>query len=336
MTWLRYAVAGGLFVAATLAADAAQAQVRDQKLRFTFQTSRESYMGVGANAFADAVRQKSGGKMNVELFPDGSLGGDIQNIAAVRGGTVDAMGLSAGLLVGLVKEFGLFDLPFLFQNDEEAAAVMNGPFGKRISEMLTEKDLVALAFWGVDFRNLSNNRRPVTKLEEVKGLKIRVLQSPIYVDLWNTLGANAVAMPFPEVYSALEQGTVDGQENPYSAIESAKLYEVQKYLSLTRHIYFVAASVFSKKTWDRLNADERKIIQEAAAQAQGQWKAAALKEREVLALKFKDKMRINEVAPEEIAKFRAAVKPVVDKYTAGADPAAVKDLFDSIEKVRRK
>jgi tripartite ATP-independent transporter DctP family solute receptor len=336
MTWLRYAVAGGLFVAATLAADAAQAQVRDQKLRFTFQTSRESYMGVGANAFADAVRQKSGGKMNVELFPDGSLGGDIQNIAAVRGGTVDAMGLSAGLLVGLVKEFGLFDLPFLFQNDEEAAAVMNGPFGKRISEMLTEKDLVALAFWGVDFRNLSNNRRPVTKLEEVKGLKIRVLQSPIYVDLWNTLGANAVAMPFPEVYSALEQGTVDGQENPYSAIESAKLYEVQKYLSLTRHIYFVAASVFSKKTWDRLNADERKIIQEAAAQAQGQWKAAALKEREVLALKFKDKMRINEVAPEEIAKFRAAVKPVVDKYTANADPAAVKDLFDSIEKVRRK
>ena len=336
MTWLRYAVAGGLFVAATLAADAAQAQVRDQKLRFTFQTSRESYMGVGATKFAEIVRQKSGGKMNVELFPDGSLGGDIQNISAVRGGTVDAMGLSAGLLVGLVKEFGLFDLPFLFQNDEEAAAVMNGPFGKRISEMLTEKDLVALAFWGVDFRNLSNNRRPVTKLEEVKGLKIRVLQSPIYVDLWNTLGANAVAMPFPEVYSALEQGTVDGQENPYSAIESAKLYEVQKYLSLTRHIYFVAASVFSKKTWDRLNADERKIIQEAAAEAQGQWTAAALKEREVLALKFKDKLRINEIAPEEIAKFRAAVKPVTDKYTANADPAAVKDLFDSIEKVRRK
>lgn len=336
MTWLRYAVAGGLFVAATLATDAAQAQVRDQKLRFTFQTSRESYMGVGATHFANVVREKSGGKMNVELFPDGSLGGDIQNISAVRGGTVDAMGLSAGLLVGLVKEFGLFDLPFLFQNDEEAAAVMNGPFGKRISGMLTEKDLVALAFWGVDFRNLSNNRRPVTKLEEVKGLKIRVLQSPIYVDLWNTLGANAVAMPFPEVYSALEQGTVDGQENPYSAIESAKLYEVQKYLSLTRHIYFVAASVFSKKTWDRLNADERKIIQEAAAEAQGQWKAAALKEREVLALKFKDKLRINEIAPEEIAKFRAAVKPVTDKYTAGADPAAVKDLFDSIEKVRRK
>jgi TRAP-type transport system periplasmic protein len=335
MTWFKYAVAGALF-AATLAADAAQAQVRDHKLRFTFQTSRESYMGVGATYFANAVKEKSGGKMTVELFPDGSLGGDIQNISALRGGTIDGMGLSAGLLVGLVKEFGLFDLPFLFQNDEEAAAVIDGPFGKRLSSMLAEKDLMALAYWGVDFRNLTNNKRPVTKLEDVKGLKIRVLQSPIYVDLWNTLGANAVAMPFPEVYSALEQGTVDGQENPYSAIQSAKLYEVQKYLSMTRHIYFVATAILSKKTWDKLNEDERKIILAAAAESQAQWKEASLKERAALAIKFKDAMRINEVAPEEIAKFRAAAKPVIDKYTSGADQAAVRDLFDSIEKVRRK
>jgi len=325
----------GLVAIATLIPTLADAQVREHKLRFAFQTSRESYMGQGAAFFADQIRQKSGGKMTMDLFPDGGLGGDIQTISAVRGGTIDGTGLSAGLLVGLVKEFGLFDLPFLFNNDAEAAAVIDGPFGKRLSTMLQEKDMVAFGYWGVDFRSLTNNRRPVTRLEDVKGLKIRVLQSPIYVDLWNALGANAVAMPFPEVYSALEQGTVDGQENPYSAIASAKLNEVQKYMSLTRHIYFVAGAVFSKKVWEKLNADEQKVLTDSAAAALPKWREASLTEREALAARFKTSMAINEIAPEELAKFRAAVKPVVDKYTAGADPAAVKDLFDSIATVRK-
>jgi tripartite ATP-independent transporter DctP family solute receptor len=332
----RSAVAAAVIAAATLFAAGAQAEVRERKFRMTFQTSRESYMGVGAQAFADAVKRNSGGKMTLELFPDGSLGGDIQSVATVRGGTIDAVGLSAGLLVGLVKEFGLFDLPFLFQNDAEADAVIDGPFGKRLSGMLGEKGLVGLGYWGVDFRNLSNNRRPVTRLEDVKGLKIRVLQSPIYVDLWNALGANAVAMPFPEVYSALEQGTVDGQENPYSAIASARLNEVQKYLSLTRHIYFVAAAVFSKKVWDGLTEEERAILEKSAEEALPQWKKASLQDREVLAARFKESMKINDITAEERARFREAAKPVIDKYVKGADPAAVKDLFESIEKVRGK
>jgi TRAP-type transport system periplasmic protein len=183
MSKTRFLIAGLLLGTAMLSSADAAADVRERKFRFGFQTSRESYMGVGAGFFGEQVKEKSKGKMTVELFPDGSLGGDVQTISAVRGGTIDGTGLSAGLLVTLVKEFGLFDLPFLFQNDEEAAAVFNGPFGKRLGTMLQEKDLVALGFWGVDFRNLTNNKRPVTKLEDVKGLKIRVLQSPLYVDL---------------------------------------------------------------------------------------------------------------------------------------------------------
>jgi TRAP-type transport system periplasmic protein len=143
-------------------------------------------------------------------------------------------------------------------------------------------------------------------------------------------------MPFPEVYSALEQGTVDGQENPYSAINSAKLNEVQKYLSLTRHIYFVAAAVMSKKVWDGLNEEERVILKTSAEAALPRWSDAAKKERAILAARFKESMKINEVAPAEIDRFRQAAKPVVDKYTQGSDPAAVKELFDAIEAVRKR
>jgi TRAP-type C4-dicarboxylate transport system substrate-binding protein len=191
-----------------------------------------------------------------------------------------------------------------------------------------------LGYWGVDFRNLTNNRRPVTKLEDIKGLKLRVLQSPIYIDLWNTLGANAVAMPFPEVYTALEQGVVDGQENPYAAIASAKLEEVQKYLSLTRHVYFVAVAIFSKRVWDKLNDDERKLLQEAASEAVPRWQEAAAKESNALAARLKEKMKFNELSPEEHTRIKAAARPVVDKYVKAADPQAVKELFDSLENAR--
>jgi tripartite ATP-independent transporter DctP family solute receptor len=334
MIRLRLAIAAAAFATLSMVSTTVIAEVREHKFRMAFQTSRESYMGIGAQAFADALRTKSGGKMTVQLFPDGTLGGDVQTISAVRGATLDATGLSAGLLVGLVKEFGLFDLPFLFENDEEAIAVVNGPFGRRLSRLLIEKDLVALGYWGLDFRNLTNNRRPVTKLEDIKGLKIRVLQSPVFVDLWNTLGANAVAMPFPEVYTALEQGTVDGQENPYAAIASAKLNEVQKYLSLTRHVYFVAAAVFSKRVWDRLNDDERRLLQEAAQDALPRWQEAAFKDREALAARFKVSMKVNELSPEEYKRLRDAARPVVDRYVKTVDPEAVNELFAEIEKVR--
>ena len=312
----------------------AAAEVREQKLRMAITTSRDSYLGAGSLHFANAVKQRSGGRMTVDLFPDGVLGGDVQTLAALRGGTVDATGLSAGLLSGIVKEFGLFDLPYLFRSEEEAAEVINGPFMRRLSAMLEDKGLVGLAFWGVDHRNLTNGKRPVTRLEDVKGLKLRVLQSPVFLDLWNTLGANAIAMPFPELYGALESGAVDGQENPFAAIASARLQEVQKHLTLTRHVYFVGAAVLSKKTWDRLNDDERKVVREAAAEAQLRWREAAVKEREALAVTLRSTMQFVELAPAEMARFQAAAQPLHERHTRNADPAAVKELFDAIAKVR--
>lgn len=332
---LRAAAACLVLLAAALPA-ASSAEVREHKLRMAITTSRDSYLGVGALHFANALKQKSGGRMTIDLFPDGALGGDVQTLSALRGGTVDATALSAGLLSGIVKEFGLFDLPYLFDGEDEAAEVLKGPFVQRLNASLIEKDLVALAYWGVDHRNLTTSRKPVSKLEDVKGLKIRVLQSPVFLDFWSTLGASPVPLAFTELYTALEQGAVDGEENPFAAIESARLYEVQKHLTLTRHVYFVAVAVLSKKTWDRLNDDERRIVREAATEAQGRWREAAVKEREALAVKLRKSMNFIELAPQERERFRAAAKPVAERFLKSADPEAARELLASIEKVRAR
>lgn len=320
-----------------LAAGSADAQVREQKFRLGFQTNLNTVQGQGVQKFADAIAAKSGGKMKMDVFPGGALGGDLQTIAAMRGGTVDASVLATSTLVGLVKEYGLFDLPFLFQNHAEAAAVVDGPFGTRLNGLLAEKGIISFGYWGVGFRNLTNSRRPVAKVEDVKGLKIRVLQNPIYVDLWNALGANAVPMPFPEVYTALEQKAIDGQENPAATIVSNRLYEVQKFYSHTNHIYFVATLIFSKPTWEKLNADERKIVEEAALDIRNNWWRKAVTDEDTeLNEQIAKSLQTSKISPAEMDKFRAATKSVVDKHSAAADPAVVKELFDSIAKVRGK
>jgi TRAP-type transport system periplasmic protein len=313
----------------------AHAEIKERTLRFGFQNAADHPQGHGAKKFADLVEQRSGGKIKVRLFASGQLGGDLQTVSAIQGGTIDMTVLNAGLLSAQVKEFGLFDLPFLFENGKEADAIVDGPFGQRLANALPEKNLVPLGYWELGFRNVSNSRRPITKVEDIQGLKVRVVQSPIYIDLFNTLGANAVPMPFPEVYTALEQKTIDGQENPATLIWNSKLFEVQKYLTFTRHTYNPQLVIFSKRTWDKLDADEKNLIEEAAAEAkvfQRQYnrdnEAKAVEELKAAG------MQVTELAPAEVARLRERTKPVAEKFSKEVPEASVKELFAEIEKVR--
>ncbi|MET0652323.1 MAG: DctP family TRAP transporter solute-binding subunit, partial [Hyphomicrobiaceae bacterium] len=204
-------------------------------------------------------------------------------------------------------------------------------------DKLPEKGLVGLSWFEHGFRNLTNSRRPVTKLEEIQGLKIRVEQNAVSIDTWTALGSNAVPMPFPELYTALEQKAVDGQENPYSTVDSAKFYEVQKYLSVTKHKYTPLVLILSKKFWDQLSADEKKVIQDAATEAAVYQRKANrdLNEQYLQSLK-KVGMQINEVPAAEVARMRAKVQPVVDKYSTQIGGTLVKDLYGEIEKARKQ
>lgn len=309
-------------------------EIRERTLRFAFQNVKDHPQGQGAQKFADLLKEKSDGKIKVRLFPGGTLGGDVQTVSALQGGTLDITVLNSGILAAQAPDFAMLDFPFLFNNAEEAHAVIDGPVGQKLSAQLDSKGLVGLGYWDLGFRNLTNSKHPVTKIEDMQGLKVRVIQSPIYLETFSALGANPVPMAFPEVYTALEQHTIDGQENPFTVIEGNKFFEVQKYLSVTGHIFNPQSLIISQKTWNRLNEDEKKLIRDAAAEAQKfqrEVTAAGMdKAKETLA----GAMTVNEISAAEKDRFRERVKPVVDKFAESLDGDLVKMMYDEIAKVR--
>ena len=240
-------------------------------------------------------------------------------------------------LVGNYKEFLVLDLPFAFANEREADIVLDGPFGKKLLEVMPAKGLVGLAYMEQGYRSISNSKRPINKLEDIQGLKIRTIQNPLYVDMLNTLGANAVPMAFTELYTALDTKAVDGQENPYATLEASKFYEVQKFMSATKHIYNPQLLLVGKKFWDTLSPAEKKIFQDAAYEARDHQRKVAremdLKSRQFL---VKSGMQINDIAPQEIARMRDKVKPVVDKYSAQIGQPLVQEFYAELDKARKQ
>jgi TRAP-type transport system periplasmic protein len=328
-------ITGVLLGSAVLLSGPVNAQISDRTLRFAHQNTLEHPQGQGVKKFAELVEQKSGGKIKVRQFPGGQLGGDLQNVSALQGGTIDLVVLNAGLLVGIVKDFAVLDLPFLFNTPEEADAVVDGPVGKKLFDTIAEKGLIGLGYFELGFRNVTNSRRPIAKLEDFSGLKLRVLQSPLFIEMFNTLGANTVPLPFPELYTALEQKVVDGQENPVTVILDSKFAEVQKFLSVTRHIYNPQSVLISKRTWDKLSGEEKKIIQDAANEATVyQRKVSREKSAEALETLKKAGMQVTEVPPEEIKRMREKVKPVTDKYAKEVGEALVNEVNAEIAKKR--
>lgn len=314
---IRRALVGAAGAAMLLSqAPAALAQdVKERNLKFAFSLAKDHPLGQGAQKFADLVAQKSGGKIKVSIYANAVLGGDPQNLSAVRGGTLDFTSMATGLLAGVDKQFMVFDFPFLFNNAQEAYAVSDGPVGTQLLDGLSRFGMVGLGIWDLGFRNMTNSRRPIARAEDLQGLKLRVIAAPIYIDMFNTLGANPVPMTFGEVYGALESRAIDGQDNPVGVIESAKFAEVQKYLSLTRHIYTGMPLLMSKKTWDGMSAAERSIITEAANEAKAEERRISqLKEAQAID-GLKKTMQVNEVSAAEVARLRQKVQPVVDKFS---------------------
>ena len=311
------------------------AQAQERTIKFAFQNQKDHPQAQGAQKFADLVAAKTGGRIAVKLFPGGTLGGDLQTVSALQGGTVEMTVLNAGILAAQSKEFGIYDFPFLFASPQEADAVTDGPFGKKLLDKLQAKNLVGLGYWELGFRNLTNSKKPITKAEDIAGLKIRVIQSPIYIDMFNALGANAVPMPFPELYTALEQKAVDGQENPFSTILSSKFAEVQKHLTVTRHMYNPQAVIVSKKFWDSLSPADQKALNDAMAEATT-FQRGVSRVQATVALEDLKKagMQVTEFPPAELDKLRAKVKPVVEKHSDKVGAETVQEVYSTLAKLR--
>ncbi len=292
--------------AAVLGANVAAAQdIKPRLIRFGYGLNEQSNQGRAAKVFAEAVEKASGGKMKVRAIGAAALGPDVQMQQALIGGAQEMMVGSTATLVGITREMALWDTPFLFNNAREADAILDGPIGDKVKAKLEEKGLVGLVYWENGFRNLTNNKRPVVRMEDLDGIKLRVMQNEVFLNSFKALGANAIPLPFSELFSALETKAVDGQENPFNTILSSKFYEVQKYLSVTNHVYSPWIVLVSKKWWDGLSKDEKKVLMDAA-RASRDFERKDTRDEAAKALgDLKAKgMQINELSPAEAARMR--------------------------------
>jgi TRAP-type transport system periplasmic protein len=217
--------------------------------------------------FAELVKARSGGRVEVQVAPSAQLGDDAAMVTALRTGALDFSANSQGAVANAVPEYAAFGMPFMFTSPAAAFKLLDGPLGKELADKSAEKGMILLGTWDNGIRQMTNSKRPITKVEDMKGLKMRVPPDATLVDIVSALGAEAQQIKFAELYVALQQGVVDGQENPLVNIHASKLYEVQKYLTLTNHQFQMTPFLMSKRSWDKLSDADKKAVREAAAEA---------------------------------------------------------------------
>ncbi len=291
---------------------------------------------LGARKFAELAEKKSQGRIRIAVYAAGGLGSDVQMQSALRGGTQEFTVPSTATLASVVKEFGVLGLPFAFANEAQADAVLDGPFGKSLLARLPEKGLVGLAFWENGFRHVTNSKRPVAKIEDLGGLKVRTMQNPVYIDLFNGLGANAVPMAVTELFPALESKAVDAQENPFTVIHAQKFYDVQKYVSTTGHAYDALVLIASKKFWDKLSPADREALEAAAAEATVYERQTSRELNGRLRAELtKLGMQVNDVTEAERQRMREKLQPVIAKHSAAVGEEVTKEFLGAIAKASR-
>ena len=321
--------------AITLLTIPASAQVQERTIRWGHLNNTDHPVSLGVQKFAEILAAKSGGKLRVREFAASQLGNEMQMQSALRGGTQEMMSAATTSLAGVVKEFGLLDFPFIMRTADQADALVTGPFGQAMTDVLPEKDLIGLGYWGLGFRNATNSSRSIARVEDFAGLKLRVIPNPVFLETFKALKSNPVPMNFGELYTALENKTVDGQENPYTVILSNKFYEVQKYVSATNHAFTQNILLVSKKFWDRLSPEEQKLLREAAAETRGYQREQTRLQAEKALSELKAKgMTFNEIAPAEYSRMQQATKGVAERFSADFDQGKVKLFNSELERIR--
>ncbi len=323
-----------LLALAAVASACMGAAAQEITLRFGHVVQQGHPISLGTLKFGEIVAAKSGGRIKVQELGGGTVGGEAQQLSAVQGGVQDITLPSATVMGGVVKEYTLLDIPFSFTKAEQVDALVTGPFGQALTAKLADKGLVGLGFWETGFRNFTNSRKPIVNVEDIKGLRLRVIPNPMFLESFAALGANPVPMAFPELFGALESKAMDAQENPFSVVLTSRFYEVQKFLSVTNHVYTANPVVISKKTWDKLSPADQKIVQDAIAEAGAFQRKlsrdASAGARQELAAKG---MQINDVPATTLAKMRELTQPVADKFAASYDQATVRVYRAEMEKI---
>jgi len=300
---------------ASLMAASGMVQAQTVKLTLGHGTAIDNPRHVAAVKFAEVAKAKSNGRIEVTVAPASQLGDDAAMVTALRTGALDMSANSQGAVANVVAEYAAFGMPFLFSSQAHAWKVLDGAAGKELAEKSAEKGLVVLGYWDNGIRQMSNTKRPLLKPEDLKGLKMRTPPDSVTVDIMQSVGAEAQQIKWSELYVALQQGVVDGQENPLVNIWAGKLYEVQKYISLTGHKYELTPFLIGKRSWDKLTDADKKVVQEAAAEATALQRKLAQEADGQMFDQLKAKgVQIDKVDQEP---FMKATAPVIAKWESG-------------------
>lgn len=318
---------GGLALATLLGASA----LAQTTAKFAVTLPEKSHQGLGVARFAELVDKKSQGRIKIKPFYNGALGNDVQVTSALQGGTIEFTVPQTSTLTGMIKEFEVLDFPFLFNNEQEAEKVLDGATGQKLLDKLPAKNLIGLGFWENGFFNATNSKRPITKYEDFSGLKFRAVQAKISQETIKALGANPVPLAVPELYTALETRTVDGQGTPSAVIAALKLNEVQKYLSLTKHTYGAFIPLVSKKFWDSLPPADQAILRAAALETRSYQRSIAREQAKSAEASMAAKgLLVNDITPAERKRMRDKVKPVWDMFAKDVGTDLVTEVTGQI------
>ncbi len=279
---------------------------------------------LGLEKFAQLIEERTGGKVKIEIFHSNQLGNERDMIEGLQMGTVDMVVSSTGPIGGFEPKMLVVDLPFLFRDREHAYKVLDGEVGKELLSSLSSKGITGLAFWENGFRHITNSKKPINTPEDLKGLKIRTMENQVHMDSFKELGADPTPMAWSEVFTALQQKVIDGQENPIPIIYTQKVYEVQKNLALTGHFYSPALLLMSKAKFDSFDAETQKIFAETALEV-ATYERDLIKQMEDTQVDELKKLGVNVTTPDK-TKLQEAVAPVYKKY----ETQFTKELIDKI------
>lgn len=325
---------GTAIIALSLTAPAG-AEVGRHTFKISNGAAEDHPVSAGVKGMSACLETKTDKKMKLRGFYNGELGDDAEATQSVRSGSIEMVVTGAAAIGGIEPAMSAFELPFLFNSDAEVDAVMTGPFFDHVAAKMPAHGLVLLSIWENGFRNATNNKHAIEKVEDFQGLNFRVMQNPIFLDTFRRLGANPVPMAFGEVFTALETGAVDGQENPLPLIQASRFYEVQKYLTLTRHAYSPTPVLISKTVWDKLTNEEQDLMRACAADGRVKQieRSRAAVEEALNELKTHG-MTVSELGPEETARLREIVAPVYDAAMSTVGRENYDRLTGELEKLR--
>jgi tripartite ATP-independent transporter DctP family solute receptor len=305
-------------------------------MRIGIGLNEESTEYKGTTKFKELAEKYTNGTVQVQLFPSGQLGADLNMTQQLQSGALESTIPSTSPVANIVPEFSVYDFPFIFKDEKVADQVLDGPFGQKMLDKLSSMGIVGLGYWENGFRDLTNSKREIKSIQDLNGIKLRVMQNPVHIDFWKALGANPTPMSFDQVFNALQQNVIDGQENPLQTIYSQKIYEVQKYLTLSHHVYTPFVFLVSKIWWDGLTPDQQQGIKTAAVEA-GQYQRKINRDESITNLEAikKKGVQVDIVTDDARKVMEQKVKPVIDKY-AEKYVDTVNQLFDAIKTAESK